>query len=80
MKKAMKSGYTSCGGVVHSQAGSAHQYWHRDTDTLQNYSTDGKELVTLDDFYFSVLIPITVPITLDNGPTEFMVGSHREPA
>ena len=34
----------------------------------------------MDDFLFTVLIPITVPVTMDNGPTEFMVGSHREPA
>jgi ectoine hydroxylase-related dioxygenase (phytanoyl-CoA dioxygenase family) len=36
--------------------------------------------VLLDDFYFTCLIPITVPLTLDNGATEFMVGSHRRGA
>ena len=76
----MISGFTSYGGVVHSESGSKDQYWHRDTDTMTNTGTNGEKLVTMDDFYFTVLIPITVPVTLENGPTEFMAGSHREPA
>lgn len=77
MRMSMVGGFTSCGGVVLSEAGSADQYWHRDTDTLSNTTTDGEKLVTLEDFYYTVLIPVTVPITSKNGPTEFMTGSHR---
>lgn len=80
MRNTMKEGFTSYGGVVHSETGSSNQYWHRDTSTLSNTTTDGDKLVTLDDFYFTVLIPITVPVTADNGPTEFMANSHRQKA
>ena len=80
MTNTLKNGFTSYGGVVQSEAGSKNQYWHRDVDTLSNEGTNGEALVTIDDFYFTVLVPITVPITQDNGPTEFMSGSHRHPA
>jgi hypothetical protein len=80
MRHVMKSGFTSYGGVVHSESGSKDQYWHRDTSTLQNERSDGQELAGMDDFYFTVLIPITVPVDRHNGPTEFMAGSHRLPA
>ena len=69
--------FTSYTGVIHNTVGSEDQYWHRDTDTLQNTGTDGKQMVLLDDFYFTCLAPITVPISMQNGATEFMVGSHR---
>ena len=37
-------------------------------------------MVKLDDFYFTVLIPCTVDVTPENGPTQFYAGSHRLPA
>ena len=49
-------------------------------DYLTNEGTDGSKLVQMDDFLFTCLIPCTVPVTTNNGPTEFYVGSHREPA
>ena len=77
MDVAMNGEYTSYGGVVYSSAGSGDQYWHRDTNNLANRSTEGGQLITLDDFYFTVLIPVAVPVTTENGATEFMVGSHK---
>lgn len=77
MDAAMNGEYTSYGGVVYSSAGSGDQYWHRDTNNLANRSTEGEQLITLDDFYFTVIIPVTVPVTIENGATEFMVGSHK---
>jgi ectoine hydroxylase-related dioxygenase (phytanoyl-CoA dioxygenase family) len=73
----MVDDFTNYAGIILSQAGSSDQYWHRDTHTLSNTRTDGKELILLDDFYFTVLIPITVPFTIENGATEFLIGSHR---
>jgi len=78
--KLLVSDYLSYNGVILSEPGSEAQYWHRDTDNLTNIGSDGSKLVLLDDFYFTCLIPITVPLTLDNGATEFMVGSHRRGA
>merc|ERR1712166_609797 len=80
MDLAMNGEYTSYGGVVHSSAGSGDQYWHRDTNNLSNKGTEGDKMVQLDDFYFTVIIPVTVPVSIENGATEFMVGSHRQPA
>ena len=76
MKHLMLNEFTFYSGVIHSAQGSEDQYWHRDTDTLENGSSNGDLLVQLDDFYFTVLIPITVPFTLENGTTELMRGSH----
>jgi ectoine hydroxylase-related dioxygenase (phytanoyl-CoA dioxygenase family) len=58
----------------------AHRYWHRDTDTLSNKNSNGDVLMGVDDFYFTCLMPVSVDITLKNGATEFMVGSHRKTA
>ena len=80
MKALLVSDYTSYQGVVMSGAQSEGQYFHRDTDTLQNGRTCGREIVALDDFYFTVLMPCTVDVTLENGPTEFYSGSHRQPS
>jgi len=63
-----------------SQPDSQDQYWHRDTDTFQKSGSDGSVLVHMEDFYFTVLVPITVDVTTLNGPTEFMVGSHKTTA
>ena len=73
VSKVLISDYSSYGGVVLSTAGSSAQYWHRDTDTLSNHDTSGSKLVTVDDFYFTCLIPISVPLTIENGAPEFMV-------
>lgn len=77
MTKLMGGEFTSYSGVIHSMIGSEDQYWHRDTNTLDNVGSDGAQLVLLDDFYFTVLIPIKVPFTEANGTTEFVAGSHR---
>jgi hypothetical protein len=77
MDRILVSDYSSYAGMIHALKGSESQYWHRDTDTLANKGTDGSNLILNDDFYFTCLIPITVPLTLLNGATEFMVGSHR---
>ena len=37
-------------------------------------------MVKLDDFYFTVLIPCMVDVTMENGPTQFYAGSHRQAA
>lgn len=77
MHHLMIDDFTNYAGIIYSDVGSEDQYWHRDTYNLSHTRTDGKELVTLDDFYFTVLIPITVPFTFENGATEFMVGTHK---
>jgi hypothetical protein len=69
--------FTNYSGVILSCQGSEDQYWHRDTHTLANFGTDGSKLVQMDDFYFTILIPITVPFTLENGTTELLAGSHK---
>jgi len=69
--------YGSYQGVILANPGSGKQYWHRDADPLSNTDTTGSKLVLIDDFYFSCLIPITVPLTFQNGATQFMTGSHR---
>ena len=77
MKETLANEYTNYSGIIYSQKGSEDQYWHRDTHTLSSHNSDGKQLVQLDDFYFTVLIPLTVSFTEENGATEFFVGSHR---
>lgn len=77
MQKLMVDEFTCYSGIIHSTPGSEDQYWHRDTHTLETLTSEGTNLVNLDDFYFTVLIPITVPFTIENGTTEFMVGSHK---
>ena len=80
IERLLVSDYTGYNGIILSSPGAEAQYWHRDTDTLSNTGTDGSKLVMNDDFYFTCLFPITVPLTLENGSTEFVVGSHRRPA
>ncbi len=80
VKRLLIKDFTSYTGVIHNTVGSEDQYWHRDTDTLSNTNTDGKQMVLLDDFYFTCLVPITVPISMSNGATEFIQGSHRKAA
>jgi hypothetical protein len=73
----MKDEITNYSGIIHSEPGSEDQYWHRDTHTLANVGTDGSKLVIHDDFYFTILVPLTVDFTIENGTTEFLEGSHR---
>jgi len=80
MEELLVCDYTTYQGVVLSGANSDGQYFHRDTDSLQNKRSCGTEMVKLDDFYFTVLMPCLVNVTMDNGPTEFYAGSHRQPA
>lgn len=80
MGKLLGGDFTHYSGMIYSAVGSEDQYWHRDTSTLSNTDSSGEKLVGLDDFYFTVLIPMTVPFTLENGTTEFLVGSHRLPS
>ena len=77
VKSAMISDYSHYSGFIQSFPGSEAQYWHRDTHTLSNSSTDGQQLIQVDDFYFTVLIPLTTDFTTENGATEIMAGSHR---
>ena len=78
MKHLLQTNYDKYSGVIMSNPGSKDQYFHRDTDCLQNSGTDGHLLVQMDPFYFTVMIPISVDMTVMNGTTEFMVGSHRK--
>ena len=80
MKKLLLNNYAKYSGVIMSNPGSKDQYFHRDTDCLQNLGSDGRLLVQLDPFYYTVLIPISVDMTIMNGTTEFMVGSHLKPS
>ena len=75
------SSHTHYSGIVLSTPGSSDQYWHRDVDNLSNFGdTSGSTLMNVDDFYYTLLIPCAVDVTAINGPTEFMVSSHRSTA
>ncbi len=67
-------------GVIPSQSGSGPTDMHRDVWPISN-KTEGVNLGALDlilpIYYFTVLIPL-VEITKENGPTEFIKGSHLE--
>jgi len=68
-------------GAIPSQGGSGPTDMHRDVYPILN-KTEGVNLGALDlmlpPYYFTVLIPL-VEITKENGPTEFIKGSHLEP-
>ena len=80
MKELLVKDYTTYQGIVLSGANSDGQYFHRDTDPMQNRRSCGSEMIALDDFYFTVLMPCIVDVTEENGPTEFYAGSHRQSA
>lgn len=71
-------------GILTSASSSDHGPWHRD---VMNVCGEAKADGSYDDrlmvdpnfqpFYFTVLIPL-VDITSENGPTEFIVGSHQQ--
>lgn len=79
IKSMLHNRYVNHTGVVYSAAGSGDQYWHRDTDNIADSDSDGTKLVEMDDFYFTVLVPL-VPMNKENGTTEFMLGTHRKTA
>ncbi|MCS5710821.1 phytanoyl-CoA dioxygenase family protein [Candidatus Berkiella aquae] len=77
IQKVLHSRYTNYTGVVFAAPGSGDQYWHRDTDNIADSDIDGTQLVRMDDFYFTVLIPL-VNMNKENGTTEFMLTTHRK--
>lgn len=68
-------------GAIPSSGGSGPTDMHRDVYPILN-KTEGVNLSELDlglpPYYFTVLIPL-IEITKENGPTEFIKGSHLEP-
>jgi len=68
-------------GAIPSQPGAGPTDIHRDVYPLLNI-TEGQNLDLLDiklpPYYFTVLMPI-VEITKENGPTQFLKGSHLLP-
>ncbi len=66
-------------GAIPSVSGAGSTNMHRDVYPILN-TTEGVNLGSLDvslpPYYFTALIPL-VNITLENGPTEFIKGSHR---
>lgn len=71
---ALGSDYTHYAGALPSESRCSVGFWHRDTLPLFQ---DGKVDVLLPPFYYTVLIPLA-PMTLDNGATEIIRGSHRK--
>lgn len=71
--------FTYYWGAIPSLPGSGPTDMHRDIYSIYNNSkgNDIDELdVRLPPYYFTVLIPL-VQLTEENGPTEFIKGSHR---
>lgn len=75
MQRGLKSGYSMYAGALPSCSRSGFGFWHRDTFPLFSSSYDDVD-VSLPPFYYTVLIPL-VPLTLENGATEIITGSHR---
>jgi len=71
---ALGSDYTHYAGALPSESRCSVGFWHRDTLPLFQ---DEKIDILLPPFYYTVLIPL-VPMTLDNGATEIILGSHRK--
>lgn len=73
--------FRSYWGAIPSLSHSGPTDLHRDVYPLLN-TMEGNHLDNLDinlpPYYFTVLIPL-VQITKENGPTEFIEGSHRKP-
>ena len=69
-------------GVIPTESGAGPTDLHRDVYPILN-KMEGQNLsapdVLLPPYYFTVLIPL-VEITKENGPTEFVKGSHLEQA
>lgn len=79
MKKVLHKEFTNYAGVVNASPQSGSQYWHRDTHNLADSDNDGSQLLRMDDFYFTVLIPL-ISVNEENGSTEFRLGTHRQTA
>ncbi len=79
LQQTLHKEYTSYAGVINATPQSGAQYWHRDTHNLADSDSDGSQLLRMDDFYFTVLIPL-VPLNEENGTTEFRLGTHRKTA
>ncbi|MBS0586189.1 MAG: phytanoyl-CoA dioxygenase family protein [Verrucomicrobia bacterium] len=79
MQQTLHKEYTNYAGIINAMPESGSQYWHRDTHNLADSNNDGSQLLTMDDFYFTVLIPL-VPLSEENGTTEFRIGTHRKTA
>ena len=74
--------YVSHMGILTSNSNSDSGMWHRDvvnicgeSDKDGNYD-DSKMVHDFEPFYFNILIPL-VPLTKENGSTEFILGSHK---
>lgn len=72
--------FTHYWGVIPSLPGAGPTDMHRDIypilNNINNNDLDDLD-VQLPPYYFTVLIPL-VKITKENGPTEFIKGSHRQ--
>lgn len=77
MQQTLHREYTNYAGTVTAASQSGAQYWHRDTHNLADSNNDGSQLLHMDDFYFTVLIPL-VALNEENGSTEFRIGTHRK--
>ncbi|MEN9343468.1 MAG: hypothetical protein RLZZ453_255 [Chlamydiota bacterium] len=77
IQEVLKQDFTYEVGLLISEPDSSDQYWHRDVDLLSHIESDGAKMVALDDFYVTVLIPLSCSFTYENGTTEFLEGSHR---
>ena len=71
-------------GILTSASSSSHGPWHRDVTNIcgeakADGSYDDRLMVdsNFEPFYFTILIPL-VDITNENGPTEFIIGSHKQ--
>lgn len=69
-------------GAIPSLSGSGPTDMHRDVypifnDLAGDYDIDHLD-ITLPPYYFTVLIPL-VQITPENGPTQFIKGTHKKP-
>ena len=81
INKFMKK-YKQTFGFLTSNLKSDKGIWHRDTinldgdaDSEGNYD-DSNMVHNMNPFYFTILMPL-VPLTKDNGATEFILGSHK---
>ena len=77
IKKEKKMNY----GLLTSEIDSKEGQWHRDTVNLNgdpdnNGNYDDSIVHNIRPFYFTILIPL-VPLTKENGSTEFIKGSHK---
>lgn len=75
MQEELKSDYGCYAGALPSIGKSENGNWHRDVYPLFN---DENLEISLPTFYFTILVPL-VEITAENGPTEFLAGSHKLP-